>query len=132
MNIPTYNQIYTFIDFFLSRITNIDTIKARIIMIIHYPIMYMKTFKLLFGKINIIWWLCLFALVFIIILNIVYDGCIFMKMERKYMKSKEWFGPYNLPVQLGILNKEYILPFFYGIQILIFIIIFYRIFIHFY
>jgi len=132
MKIPEYQYIYQYIDKLLSRITKIDIVKARIIMFIHYSIMYMKTFKLLLGKINYIWWLCILLLILIILINIKYDGCPLLKMERKYMKDKEWFGPYYLPVKMGLLTKEQIMPFFYVIQVLILIIISYRLVIHFY
>jgi hypothetical protein len=132
MFLPDYNSVYKFLDNILSYCSKIDDVKATILMILHYPPMYLKTFKLLFGKINFVWWLCLIILLIIIILNIQYNGCIFIKMERKYMKCKEWFGPYNLPVKLGLLRKEDILPFFYIIQVLIFIIIVYRIINHFF
>ena len=46
-------------------------------------------------------------------LNIYHNGCIFMKLERKYFNDKEWFGPYTILIKMKILKKEQVLPLFY-------------------
>jgi len=62
---------------------------------LHYPLM-LGPYILLLLTDNILIFLFLFLfLLFQLIINIVDDGCILIKLERKYL-GKEWFGIYTV------------------------------------
>ena len=65
------------------------------ISIVHYPLM-LGPYILLLLTDNILIFSFLFLLVlFQLLLNIIDDGCILIKLERKYL-GKEWFGIYTV------------------------------------
>lgn len=65
------------------------------ISIFHYPLM-LGAYIVLFLTNNIVVVSFVFSIVFIqFLLNIIDDGCILIKLERKYL-GKEWFGIYTV------------------------------------
>jgi hypothetical protein len=61
---------------------------------IHYALM-LGAYCWIFITNNLLIFLILFTIIFIqFILNIIDDGCIILKIERKYL-GKEWFGFYT-------------------------------------
>lgn len=65
------------------------------ISIFHYSLM-LGAYIVLFLTNNIVVFSFVFSVVFIqLLLNIVDDGCILIKLERKYL-GKEWFGIYTV------------------------------------
>ena len=61
----------------------------------HYPFM-LGAYILVFLTDNLLFFIIIFSIVFAqLLLNIVDDGCILIKLERKYL-GKEWFGIYTV------------------------------------
>jgi hypothetical protein len=126
----SYSNISNLIDSLLTKITHNNIYKGIIILIIHYGLVYAAIFSLFLRDIDNIWWLCLTFIIFNLILNYIYKGCIFMKMERKYFNDKDWYGPYNIPVYLGWLDSKNLLNFYYITQFLLISYIIFKLYNH--
>lgn len=108
-----YNNGTKYIDTILNFFSKDAVTKGYILSLFHYIFGTAIFLYILFGSINYYWLISFAVLYIIIVLNIYHNGCILMKMERRYFDDKEWFGPYNLLIKIGLVKKHQILPLFY-------------------
>jgi hypothetical protein len=108
-----YNNSTKYIDTILNFFSNKSIIKGYLLSLFHYLFVSIVTLNIIFGDISYYWLISFILLYIILMCNIYHNGCIFMKMERKYFDDKEWHGPYNILIKMNILKKEQILPLFY-------------------
>lgn len=91
-----YNYRLNKIDNILNYYSNNNVSKFIILSIIHYSLLFILMFySIFFVKNKYIFSIAYFILIAQIMLNMYDNGCIFMKLERKYI-GKWWFGPYTL------------------------------------
>lgn len=96
MYIFDYNYRLNKIDNILNYYSKNNVSKFIILSIIHYSLLFVLMFySIFFVKNKYIFLIAYFILIAQIMLNMYDNGCIFMKLERKYI-GKWWFGPYTL------------------------------------
>ena len=97
------------------------------LLIIHNVFILICIMYLLFGKMNLIYDIVVVIMILVLLMNIKYRGCPLLKLERKYMESKEWYGGYHSLELLGIKpNNENIKGLFKLWVLLIGIVVIYR------
>ena len=101
--------------------------KGLTLIIIHYLTILSILFYLIFGKVNMLFYFITVFLVFVFIINIIYKGCPLIRLERKYINNKEWYGIYHSYELINIKpNKNNMKLFSYSSFILFTSIIIYR------
>lgn len=88
------NRIY-FIDNILSLIYSNNYHKFIFLSIVHYLFFFILALFLIFNKNLHVITTIFFFYIIIFFFNIIDNGCILMKLERKYI-GKHWYGPYNI------------------------------------
>ena len=51
-----------------------------------------------------------------------------MKIERKYLEDKTWYGPYNITIYFGFLESNNLLKFYFYTQVLLISYIIYKLY----
>ena len=82
---------------------NNKALTAYYLIIFHWlstgiPLMY-----IIFGDVNLFYYLCCLLWIIIFILHFYFAGCICTRIERKLLNDKEWWGPwifYFTPLEL--------------------------------
>ena len=92
-NLSYHNRI-KFMDDIVQSITNTTNLQFFILSFSHYYFMFVLLFYFFTTNHKNIFLITYFILILIIIMNFLDNGCIFMKLERKYI-GKSWFGPYT-------------------------------------
>lgn len=102
------------IDTFLSVFTHDNFIKGLIIAIPHYVIMTLIIVYVIFARISTLYYWLVGFLFIVLIINIIYRGCILIKCERRYFETKQWFGGYELLRILNIpLSDQHVINYYY-------------------
>jgi len=102
-----YDKTLEYGDRVLSLFSSKNTTKFYILCIIHYYVVFI--FPILITILSPTWMSFLIVTIFhlmVFFLHHLYRGCIFLKMERKYMNSKEWYGFYHLLELIGITDYK--------------------------
>jgi len=115
----SYKEMINYIDTFFSLFSNDNYTKFIISIFLHYTISSIIIVIILLGSINYIWWICYIFAITNCILNLIYRGCLLLKLERKYINDKEWYGPYNILLKMKVINKENIFIFYLIYQLCI-------------
>jgi hypothetical protein len=115
----SYKEMINYIDTFFSLFSNDNYTKFIISIFLHYTISSIIIVIILLGSINYIWWICYIFAITNCILNLIYRGCLLLKLERKYINDKEWYGPYNILLKMKVINKENIFIFYLIYQLTI-------------
>lgn len=119
-----YNTLEYF-DKFLSLFTKNNQMKFHILYIIHYYFVFMFPIIMIiiYPTRNTLLMDTIFHLV-VFLFHLLYNGCILLKIERKYLGTKDWYGLYHLLEIFGITNyKQYI--FYYHNMSILFLFIIY-------
>ena len=90
----TYNNRINYLDNIVQSITNTTNLQFFILSFCHYYFAFVVIFYFLTTNHKNIFLITYLIVIFIIIMNFLDNGCIFMKLERKYI-GKSWFGPYT-------------------------------------
>ena len=90
----TYNNRINYLDNIIQSITNTTNLQFFILSFSHYYFAFVVLFYFFTTNDKNIFFITYFIVIFIIIMNFLDNGCIFMKLERKYI-GKSWFGPYT-------------------------------------
>lgn len=116
-----YNQTIEYIDYILSFICNTNYQKFMILFIFHYFVLPVFPISLLILYPNLKSHMIVSSIIIsVFLLHHLYNGCIVLKLERKYMHNKKWFGIYHSLEYFGLKPKSNnIHYFFYGLMILI-------------
>ena len=125
------NSLYRYtlglIDDTLSLFTEDNFTKGILVAIPHYGIMTFIIIYMALADIDAIYWVLILFLIWVIIINWLYRGCILMKCERHYFNNREWYGGYELLRLLGIpLSNELVAIYYYGWVALITVVIMLR------
>ena len=115
----SYKEMINYIDTFFSLFSNDNYTKFIISIFLHYTISSIIIVIILLGSINYIWWICYIFAITNCILNLIYRGCLLLKLERKYINDTEWYGPYNILLKMKVINKENIFIFYLIYQLTI-------------
>jgi hypothetical protein len=115
----SYKEMINYIDTFFSLFSNDNYTKFIISIFLHYTISSIIIVIILLGSINYIWWICYIFAITNCILNLIYRGCLLLKLERKYTNDKEWYGPYNILLKMRVIDKENIFIFYLIYQLTI-------------
>lgn len=118
----SYDEIIKYLDNFFSIFSNNNTNKFMITGILHYIISIIIIFVIIFGKIDTFWWISYIIAFITALLNYKYNGCLLLKLERKYLNDKNWYGAYNILMHNNIIKKENIFVFYNVYQFIILII----------
>ena len=73
-----------------------DPIEGFVIFIIHILLAIFFYIYLLFGKINILYYLLVVVWLGIVSMHFYFKGCLLTKIERNSWKSTDWEGPWTL------------------------------------
>lgn len=113
-NASLYRNTLRWIDNLLSVFTTDDFTKGLIIAIPHYAIMTLILLYIAFANIDNTYWIFILFLIGILIINIMYRGCILMKCERRYFHNREWYGGYELLRLFGVpLSNDLVAKYYY-------------------
>ena len=129
MNILDFKTRINMIDTFLNNFSLDPKIKFYILIFIHFMFIFTLDYFFLFTKNYIIFGLCFSIIIFQIILNAYDNGCIFIKLERKYI-GKDWFGLYTIAnyIKEDTINKDNSLLMFKIFSFIGFVIGIYRLY----
>lgn len=102
----SFQDRINYLDKILNLVSDNEQVKFYVISFIHYIGVLILYIWFLLTKSFKIFIILFIVIVFQLILNIIDDGCILMKLERKYV-GKDWYGGYNGLEYLGIeLDKK--------------------------
>lgn len=111
-------QLYSLVtqttETFLNSITHHNGTKALLLIVFHNLFLCLGILYLMFGKMNTLYILFMLFMVLVLISNLLFRGCFLMKLERKYLNNKHWYGAYHLLEFFGIeLNNDNVRKYFY-------------------
>jgi len=118
-----YNNRITFIDNLLNKFSQNKKTKFYILFFIHSIIFLPIWYILLFSKNNILNIIILVILSLTLILNLIDDGCILLKLERKYI-GKDWYGLYTPIKNYFNLTSDNIIMIYYFLTLIVIFILF--------
>ena len=103
----SFDSRINFLDSLLNKITENTEYKFYILCIIHYFLALIGVSIIIFSENIYLLYISIFLIILIFIFNYIDNGCILMKLERKYI-GKEWLGiltglNYIYP---NLINKE--------------------------
>lgn len=123
-----YKQTTHTIDYILSKFSNDDMTKGYILIVFHNIFMGVLALYLLIGRVASVYYISVLLLLLIFISNVVFRGCVLLKMERKYINSKGWYGGYHILEYLGFpLNTQMVVFYYYVWVLFLFVVLFTRI-----
>jgi hypothetical protein len=88
---------------FLFKITNNDTMSAYYLIIFHWVITGIPLMYIIFGDVNLFYYLSCLLWICICIIHFYFAGCICTRIERKLWNANDWWGPwifYFTPLEL--------------------------------
>ena len=118
-----YNNRITFIDNLLNKFSQNKKTIFYILFFIHSIIFLPIWYILLFSKNNILNIIILVILSLTLILNLIDDGCILLKLERKYI-GKDWYGLYTPIKNYFNLTSDNIIMIYYFLTLIVIFILF--------
>ncbi len=122
-----YNQTHKYIDDFLSQYFKTNEQKANAIILFHYILMAFVILYIMFGDLSYMYYGLVMFMLYVFITNMLFNGCIFLKLERKYLNNKNWYGLYHILELFGItLNSKNIMTFYYLSIFMLFTVMTYR------
>lgn len=122
-----YRDTLRLIDDALSLFTEDNFTKGLLVAIPHYGIMTFIMIYMALANIDAIYWGLILFLIGVVIINMLYRGCILIKCERHYFNNREWYGGYEPLRVLGIpLSNKLVAKYYYGWVALITVMIGYR------
>lgn len=62
----------------------------------HYFLIVISVTYIMFGSVNIFYYICSLLYLLIIILHFICGGCILTRIERSLLETKEWYGPISM------------------------------------
>ena len=87
----SFDSRIAFLDNLFNKITENNKYKFYILSILHYTGLFIGLSTILFSNNIYLLSISIFIIIKICIVNFIDDGCLLMKLERKYI-GKEWFG----------------------------------------
>lgn len=99
-----YKKRLHFIDNVLNTFSREKQTKFYILATLHYIPFFLVYYVIFFSNNFKLFSIIYIVVIFQIIVNIIDDGCILMKLERKYV-GKQWFGPYTI---FKLINDNFI------------------------
>lgn len=109
-----YKNIIHSTETLLDSITKHNGRKALLLIVFHNLFLFLGILYLMFGKLDMYYLVFMLFMLIILITNLLFRGCFLMKLERKYLNSKNWYGAYHLLEFLGIeLNNQKVSIYFY-------------------
>jgi hypothetical protein len=76
--------------------------KTTALIVTHNLILGLAIMYLLFGDVGYLYYITLGFMVLVLASNLMFRGCPLMKLERKYLNTKEWYGAYHMLEFFGI------------------------------
>ena len=124
-----YTQLQEYTDNLLNYFFDSHKNKTVFLIVFHNLLMGLAIMYLLFGNINYFYFFVIGFMGLVLLLNILFRGCFLMKLERKYLNTKEWYGAYHMLEVFGLdLNNSKVKKLFYIWGLIIAIIPFIRIY----
>jgi hypothetical protein len=125
-----YDKTHAYIDDFLSKYFKTNNEKANVVILFHYTLMAFVILYIMFGDLSYIYYGLVVFMLYVFITNMLFNGCIFLKLERKYLNNRGWYGLYHILEIFGItINSKNIMTFYYLSILLLFSTMVYRLFI---
>ena len=92
-NQENINKIYEELLFKLTK----DNIRSGIIVaLFHYTGFLLIAYKIIFGELDYLYYFYVFLWIIVVISNVIFKGCILMRIERYLFNNKDWFGIWEL------------------------------------
>lgn len=91
----------------LFKYTNNNYKTGFIIFLFHWILTLLTFIYILFGDVDIFFYLAITIWVIIIFLHIYFNGCILTKIERKCWNTKKWHGPWSIIIKILSINDSY-------------------------
>tara|TARA_Y100000389_G_C17467688_1_gene527131 strand:+ start:3705 stop:4127 length:423 start_codon:yes stop_codon:yes gene_type:complete len=79
-----------------KKIINNDVICGYIIVYMHWVLTGIPLYFILFGKVNIKFYISCFLWLIIFVAHFYFNGCIITKIEKKIWNMSNWYGPWVL------------------------------------
>lgn len=90
------NNIILFLNNITNNITNNKRYTFLILILIHYFIVLIPFYFVIFSKIDYKFYISIILVFLIFILHFYFNGCIFIRVERKLLNDKNWYGIWNI------------------------------------
>ena len=89
-------KLSTFISSLLNKITFDDSkMSGFLLFLIHWIIIGVPTMYILFGEVNVMFFVSCIIYVIVFLLHLYFGGCILTRIERKLWDTKTWYGPWT-------------------------------------
>ena len=89
------NKIINLSQKLLFKLNQNNEINGIIIFILHCFIIGFFILNSIFGKVNNIYILGILILLCVVFFHLLFRGCILIKLERRLLNSKDWYGPWT-------------------------------------
>ena len=102
------------VDNFLSLFTDSTKYKLIILLLFHNISLFFLILYLVIGTNKNIHYIAIIIFFIIFIINYANSGCPLLKLERKYLNTKQWYGGYHALELIGVKpTKENVRSLFY-------------------
>ena len=110
------NKIINLSQKLLFKLNQNNEINGIIVFILHCLIIGFFVLNSIFGKVDHIYILGILILLCVVFFHLLFRGCILIKLERRLLNSKDWYGPWTFLFRYLDDNKiKYDKSFIYNI-----------------
>lgn len=126
--------IEPYIDYFSKQMIHIfnndrQNASAFVAFFLHYIPYTILLSYLTFFPVDKTYFILFFIFLFFFISNFIFKGCLCLKIERRILNSKDWYGPYKLMEMFNIeLTIKNLLLFFYLFHLTFIFIVLYKLY----
>ena len=89
------NNIINISQKLLYKLNQNNEINGIIVFILHCLIIGFFALNAIFGKVDHIYLFGILILLGVVFFHLLFRGCIFIKIERKLLDTKDWYGPWT-------------------------------------
>ena len=89
------NNIINISQKLLYKLNQNNEINGIIVFILHCLLLGFFVLNAIFGKVDYIYLFSIFILFSVAFFHILFRGCILIKLERKLLNTKDWYGPWT-------------------------------------
>lgn len=80
----------------LFKFTKNNITSGIVVALFHYFGFLLIAYKVIFGEIDYLYYYYVFLWIIVVIGNVIFKGCILMRIERYLLNNKDWFGMWEL------------------------------------
>lgn len=77
-----------------------NILNGFVVLFFHWIIVGYALIYIIFGDVNILFFICIVIWILIFVMHIYFHGCILTKIEKQLWQANDWCGPWSLPFKI--------------------------------